>query len=118
MTKRTARDYQDCARAGMTHSEAARHLGVQYGAVYTMSRIHNLKFKPAKMGRPANASKDGEAPRVAIVKALRAPMVTSSLCAATGLSQKQVLYNIGVLRRMKLVRVADRIGKETVWAAQ
>lgn len=47
------RDYEKCARAGMTVACAADHLGVSESAVHRMVSKHGLQFAPAATGRPA-----------------------------------------------------------------
>lgn len=49
------RDYEKCARAGMTVARAAEHLGVSESAVHRMVSRHGLQFAPAATGRPAAA---------------------------------------------------------------
>jgi predicted XRE-type DNA-binding protein len=47
----SVQQFVDAANAGMTQSEAARHIGCKHSWVSVMARKHGIKFKPDPLNR-------------------------------------------------------------------
>lgn len=120
MTRHTADDYRNCATAGMTQMEAAARLNVGEDTVSRMGALHGIKFKPAKIGRPAKREKggsadDGRSTRMQIVRLLRKARTQNELADALSLSGSTINWHLNKLETMGIVRRAEKVHQIQIW---